>query len=185
MMWRGLKFNIDNPEVYPPKPATLLLAEAALKVAKPGGNFLEIGTGAGAVAIAVARFVRVARVTASDINVVAIKVASLNAKLNRVKIRTVVGDLFEPFARDRFDVIAIHPPAVPYPIDKSWGLTRGMTIATDGGYDGSNLMVLSLSQAVRHLKPGGRLLLLLPQWSNTRKAYDVLSNHYRYHSHLI
>jgi release factor glutamine methyltransferase len=92
MLWRGLKFNVNNPEVYPPKPATLLLAEAALRVVKPRDSFLEIGTGAGAVAIAVAKFVRGATVTASDINGEATKIASLNAKLNRVKVKTVVGD---------------------------------------------------------------------------------------------
>jgi methylase of polypeptide subunit release factors len=88
-------------------------------------------------------------------------------------------DLFKPFKDHRFDVIAIHPPAVPYPIGKTWGLTEGMTIATNGGYDGSRLTLLSISQATQYLTPNGKFLLLLPHWSNTKKAYGMLSTHYR------
>ena len=178
MIWRGLKFDISNPEVYPPKPATLLLAETALKVVKPRNNFLEVGTGSGAVAITVAKFVKNTKVTASDISEEAIKITKLNARLNKVKIKTIVGDLFKPFKKNGFDVIAIHPPAVPYPKHKTWGLTKGMTIATNGGHDGSKLIVQSISQAVKYLKPRGKLLLLLPHWSNTKKAYEALFENY-------
>lgn len=178
MIWHGLKFDVSNPEVYPPKPATLLFAEAVSKIVKPKENFLEVGTGSGAVAIAVAKFVKGSKVTASDINKEAIKVSELNAKLNKVKIKTIVGDLFKPFKESSFDVIATHPPAVPYPFQKTWGLTKGMTIATNGGDDGSKLIVESICQAVKYLKPKGKLLLLLPHWSNTKKAYEMLLESY-------
>ena len=178
MIWHNIKFDISNPEVYPPKPATLLLADMASKVVKPKANFLEIGTGSGAVAIIVAKLVKGAKVTASDINKEAIKVTKYNAKLNKVKIKTIVGNLFKPFKKNSFDVIAVHPPAVPYPAHKTWGLTKGMTIATNGGYDGSKLVVQTISQAVKYLKPKGKLLLLLPHWSNTKKAYEALFNNY-------
>lgn len=178
MIWHNLKFNVSNPEVYPPKPATLLLAEAALKTVRPGDNFLEIGTGSGAVAITVAKFIKNVKVTASDINQEAIKITKFNAKLNKTKIKTVVGNLFKPFKKNNFNIIAIHPPAVPYPLNKTWGLTDGMTIATNGGYDGSKLVVQSIFQAVKYLKQNGRLLLLLPHWSNTKKAYEALLENY-------
>lgn len=178
MIWKGLKFNTNNPEVYQPKPASLLLAKEAMKAVEPKDNFLEVGTGSGIVAIAVAKFVKNSKVTASDISPEAIKAANINAKLNKVKIKTVVGDLFKPFQTNSFDVIAIHPPAVPYPVNKTWGLSKGMTIATNGGLDGSNLVVKSISKAVKYLKPNGKLLLLLPHWSNVKKAYEELLNNY-------
>ena len=103
LLWKGLKFDVSNPEVYPPKPATLLLAEAASKIVRPGDTFLEVGTGSGAVAIAVAKFVRNAKVTASDINATAIQVTRLNARLNNVKIQTSVGNLFQPFQTRSFE----------------------------------------------------------------------------------
>lgn len=178
MIWRSLKFDTSSTEVYHPKPATLLLEEEASKIVKPKESFLEIGTGSGAVAITVAKFVKGAKVTASDISKEAIKVSEINAKLNNVKIETIVGDLFKPFKENSFDVIATHPPAVPYPSQKTWGLTKGMTIATNGGDDGSKLTVKSIYQAVKYLKPKGKLLLLLPHWSNTKKAYETLLENY-------
>ena len=53
-----------------------------------------------------------------------------------------------------------------------------MTIATNGGYDGSKLVVESISRAVKYLKPRGKLLLLLPHWSNSKKAYETLLKNY-------
>lgn len=178
MIWRGLAFDTNNPEVYPPKPATLLLADTASKVVKSRDNFLEVGTGSGAVAIAVAKFVKGSKVVASDISKKAIKVTHANAQLNKVKIKTVVGNLFKPFKAGSFNVIAIHPPAVPYLAHATWGFTRGMAVATNGGPDGSQTLVKSISQAERYLKPGGKLLLLLPHWSNTKKAYEALLANY-------
>lgn len=178
MIWKGLTFDTSNPEVYPPKPASFLLAEAALEVVGSKDNFLEVGTGSGIVAIAVAKFVNGAKVTASDVSREAINVTNTNARLNGVKIKTIVGDLYKPFQGKSFDVIAVHPPAVPYPPRKTWGLSGGMTIATNGGLDGSNLVIKSISQAVKHLKPKGKLLLLLPHWSNVKKAYEELIKNY-------
>jgi hypothetical protein len=75
-------------------------------------------------------------------------------------------------------VVTVHPPAVPYPADGDWGLTRGMRVATDGGGDGSTLVVRSIVEAHPLLKPGGRLLLLLPHWSHLGKARQALSDTY-------
>lgn len=178
MIWKKLKFDTSNPEVYPPKPATLLLAEAVTKIVKPNDKVLEVGTGSGAVAIAVAKFVQGTDVTASDINPEAINTVLINAKLNNIQLKTVTGDWYKPFKPNSFDVIVVHPPAVPYPKNKTWGLSKGMTVATNGGFDGSELVVRSITEAIKYLKPGGNLLLLLPHWSNTRKAYEALFKSY-------
>lgn len=53
-----------------------------------------------------------------------------------------------------------------------------MKIATYGGHDGSKLVIRSIIEAKRCLKKNGRLLLLLPHWSNTKKSYDALNNNY-------
>lgn len=177
-IWKKLKFDINNSSVYPPKPATLLLAEIAIQKLKPKDKVLEVGTGSGAIAIAIAKFVNGTNVTATDINPEAIKVAKSNAKINRVQIKTVLGDFYKPFKDQQFDIIVVHPPAVPYPLKKTWGLTKGMTIATNGGPDGSELIVRSIIEAKRCLKSKGKLLLLLPHWCNTKKAYEALLDNY-------
>jgi hypothetical protein len=53
-----------------------------------------------------------------------------------------------------------------------------MRVATRGGDDGSELVVRSIAEAHRCLKDGGRLLLLLPHWSNVQRAWDELRKHY-------
>ena len=64
--WNELKFDVSNQNVYPPKPASLLLADAAIKIIKPEEKVLDMCTGCGIVAIAIAKFVRNAKVFASS-----------------------------------------------------------------------------------------------------------------------
>lgn len=176
--WKGLKFNIYNKNVYPPKPASLLLADAAIKIIKPKEKILDVCTGSGIAAIAVAKFVHNVEVFASDINSEALSVTKENAKLNKVKVKMVLSDLYEKFYDEEFDTIVIHPPAVPYPPNKDWNMPKGMKIATNGGIDGSELVVRSIVEAKRCLKKNGKLLLLLPHWSNIKKAYEALQMNY-------
>lgn len=176
--WKGLTFDIGNSEIYPPKPASLLLAEIAIKVVRPGDKVLDACTGSGVVAIAIAKFVPQTDVFASDLNPEAIVTTKRNAEQNGVAITTVVGDMYESFPDGEFDVITVHPPAVPYPPKKDWGMTDGMKVATNGGDDGSVLVSRSIVEAKRCLKKNGKLLLLLPHWSNVHKAQSLLRENY-------
>lgn len=174
----GLKFDIANKNVYPPKPASLLLAKTAIKNVKPQEKVLDMCTGCGVVAIAMAKFVPNLEVFASDINPEAISIAKKNVKLNKVKVNLVQSNLYKRFRDNEFDMITVHPPAVPYLKSKDWSMTEGMKIATNGGPDGSKLVIRSIIEAKRCLKKKGRLLLLLPHWSNTKKAYRALRRNY-------
>lgn len=177
MKWRGLDIA-TNFDVYPPKPASLLLANIAIKTIKPKQRVLDMCTGCGIVAIAVAKFVPNAKVFASDINPQAISLTKLNAKRNKVEVTATVGNFCKPFRGNQFDVITVHPPAVPYPKKMDWGLSKGMRTATNGGADGSRLIIRSILEAKRCLKGGGKLLLLLPHWSSIKKAHKLLSKNY-------
>lgn len=176
--WKGLEFDVSNPNVYPPKPASLLLAETAIRVLDPKQKILEVGTGCGVVAIAIAKFVSHAHVVATDINPEAVSVAKQNAQRNNVNLKVLLADLYTPFQDEEFDVIVIHPPAIPYLPETDWGMSKGMGIATNGGLDGSDLLIRFIADAKRCLKKNGKLLLLLPHWSNTKKVYDVLREQY-------
>ena len=55
--WKGLKLNVLNPNIYQPKPASILLAETSLKIVKSNDKVLDVCTGSGIVAIAIAKFV--------------------------------------------------------------------------------------------------------------------------------
>ena len=182
--WNGLKFDVSDTDVYPPKPASLLLAKNAIKVVKHGNIVLDACTGCGVVATAVEKFIPESKVFASDINPAALAVAKKNFRLNKVKIGLILSDLYKEFENNKFDVIIVHPPAVPYFNKMSWKMPKGMKIATYGGRDGSLLVIKSIIGAKRCLKKDGILLLLLPHWCNTKKVLNVLKNNYRKVSEL-
>jgi release factor glutamine methyltransferase len=177
--WRGLAFETDD-DVYAPKPASLLLAEEAIKSIQPGARVLDACTGSGVVGIAIAKHVPGAHVTVSDINEAALAAARRNATQNGVDVDVVFSGLYDAFPDDAFDVITVHPPAVPYPDDGDWGLSAGMRVATNGGSDGSTLVIRSIAEAKPHLSKGGHLLLLLPHWSSVPAARQALKQHYRH-----
>ncbi len=174
---KSLEFD-TNPNIYPPKPASFLLAETALKVVKPGNYVLDACTGSGVVGLSIIKFVPEVKVFTSDINPDAITTTKRNAYKNRVKVTVLVADLYNPFKDGMFDVITVHPPAIPYPPHKNWGMTPGMRIATNGGHDGSHLVSRSIIEAKRCLKKKGILLLLLPHWSNVKNAMSLLHDNY-------
>ncbi|HZX19966.1 MAG TPA: methyltransferase [archaeon] len=178
MIWKRLKIE-SGSEVYPPKPASLLLARIAAKIAAPNQKILDACCGSGIVAIAVAKFVPKSNVIASDINSEAILTTKKNAKKNRANVLAIQSDLFAEFSDCEFDLITIHPPAVPYLPGKNWGMSNGMGVATNGGIDGSELVIRSILEAKRCLKKNGRLLLLLPHWCNTKKAFKELYANYK------
>lgn len=107
----GLEFTI-TPDVLVPRPETEVLVEAVL--AKQPGTVADIGTGSGCIAVAVAVKLPQARVWATDISETALRVARENAERHRVvqRIHFLQGDLLQPLAGLRFDVIASNPPYV-------------------------------------------------------------------------
>jgi methylase of polypeptide subunit release factors len=72
-------------------------------------------TGSGVVGIAVGKFVPDSSVVLSDINDAALSSAKRNAARNGVAVQLVPSNFYDQFANDEFDVITVHPPAVPYP----------------------------------------------------------------------
>lgn len=73
-----------------------------------GKKFLELGCGSGLISIAAAK--KGARVTASDINPVAVEFLVKNSEENKVEIEVIESDLFNDIPKQPFDIIAINPP---------------------------------------------------------------------------
>jgi len=108
----GLSFYVDR-RVLIPRPDTELLVETALSLLPKGGRLLDICTGSGAVAAAVAYECPDCSVTASDISEDALAVATLNGeRLVPGRITFVRSDLFAAFAGEQFDCITANPPYV-------------------------------------------------------------------------
>lgn len=106
---------VVDPRVLVPRPDTELLVECALEATActPTACLLDLGTGSGAIACALASERPAARIVASDRSLPALQVAALNfARHGKARIETVAGAWLAPFAADRFDVVVSNPPYV-------------------------------------------------------------------------
>ena len=159
-----------TPEVLIPRPETELLVEETLKIFRDERNltlrFMELGTGSGAVAIALAKELEGCFILAEDISWRAILVAKENARIQGVSdnIRFLAGDLFPPLKEGRspFDLILSNPPYVAS--SKIGTLPREIAgfeprIALDGGPDGLELIRRIVMESGSFLKDGGWLML--------------------------
>lgn len=111
----GLPFFV-TPDVLIPRPETEHLVETTLQHAAQCAQprILDIGTGSGAIAIALAAHLPEASVTAIDISPRALAVAQRNAERNGLagRIRFLAGDLLHPVEGERFHFIVSNPPYV-------------------------------------------------------------------------
>ena len=113
----GLPFTV-TPDVLIPRPETEHLVEEVLCLAKSFPETIEIadiGTGSGAIAVALAHALPKASITATDISAAALTIARQNATRNQVagRIEFLQGDLLAPLAGRNFQIIASNPPYVP------------------------------------------------------------------------
>jgi release factor glutamine methyltransferase len=107
----GLDFRV-TPAVLIPRPDTELLVELACARLPQGGSVLDLGTGSGAIAIAIAHARPDARVSALDASAAALDVARFNAGRHRVQVDFVQGDWYAGLAPGRFSMIVANPPYI-------------------------------------------------------------------------
>ena len=163
----GLDFIVTR-EVLIPRPETELLVETALTwINKPKSAIrtcIDIGTGSGCIALALAAHAPSLALTATDISPEALAIAHANAEKHGVagRIELHTADLLDcpALADRRFDLLVANLPYIP-----SWTLRtlevygREPSLALDGGADGLDLIRRLLQTAPAHLTPGGSLLL--------------------------
>jgi release factor glutamine methyltransferase len=104
-----------NPSVLIPRPETEELADLVIKENRGfTGNIIDIGTGSGCIAVALAANIPGASVSATDISVKALETAEKNAVRNNVKINFIHADIFDPEMAKAFnaDIIVSNPPYV-------------------------------------------------------------------------
>lgn len=176
----GLKIKV-TPDVLIPRPETELLVEEALKnvgagFSRPGREnraptgiqILDIGTGSGCIAIALAKNLPDAKIVATDISREALAIARENAEVHGVadRIEFVLADIapWRAFqAEDRkFDLILSNPPYIPtaeFPELQPEVRDFEPRKALDGGPEGLEVIDRILDEAPAFLKPKGHLLL--------------------------
>ncbi len=156
-------YEIDiNENVLCPRPETENLVEKALTFIKDGNEVLDLCTGSGCIAIAVAKSKNV-KVTASDISKDALKVAKANVEKHNLgeTIDIVESDLFKNIDK-KFDVIISNPPYIKTKDIETLDVEVkdfDPIIALDGGEDGLDFYRLIAKEAPMHLNDKGVILM--------------------------
>jgi release factor glutamine methyltransferase len=182
-----------GPEALIPRPESELLVEQLLFLYRdqriPGGSnprFLELGTGCGAIAVALSREVDGASIRASDISEEALNLARVNAGRQGVEERIAfrAGDLLRPFEEEGllFDAIVSNPPYIA--TDAIPSLAPEVRdyeprLALDGGKEGMAHIEKIIKGAPLCLEPGGWLLLEMDP-EQTSKALALIEADPRY-----
>jgi len=152
-----------TPAVLIPRPETELLVERALAVRTAAdGRVADLGTGCGAVALALASERPGWHVVATDACAAALAVARANAaalNLSRVELRQ--GDWYQPLLGERFDLLVSNPPYVAQedPALTTPSLRHEPPRALTPGLDALSCLRTLVRGAPRHLVPEGWLLL--------------------------
>lgn len=160
----GLSLTV-SPAVLIPRPDTELLVELALERLQVNGRMLDMGTGSGAIAIAVAHTRQDAQVTALDVSTDALGIAQHNATRhlsgNTNPLVLLHSNWYDAVAGQVFDMIVSNPP---YIVDGDHHLSEGdlrfepVDALTDHA-DGLSAYRTIVSQAHRHLTEDGWLLM--------------------------
>jgi release factor glutamine methyltransferase len=158
----SLEFTV-SPAVLVPRPETELLVERMLElVTAPHARVADLGTGSGAVAIALAHERPGWRVTGTDVSPDALAIARDNGtRLAGGRVEWVLGDWYAALDGRRFDALASNPPYIAGddPVLQGDGLRHEPRGALTPGGDGTGALATLINEATPHLHPGGWLAL--------------------------
>jgi release factor glutamine methyltransferase len=174
----GLPFHV-TPDVLIPRQETEHLVEKviALCAGLERPRIVDVGTGSGAIAVAIAHALPQAQVMATDVSDAALAIARGNAQRNGVAERMFFaqGDLLEPVKGELFDVVASNPPYVPEEDRASLDVEvreYEPEQALFGGLGGMDLYRRLIPQAADTLAPGGHIVLEIGY--GQRRAIEAL-----------
>lgn len=199
-----------TPQVLIPRPETELLVDLALDAIRhrqaasrngttPTVTVADIGTGSGAVALAIAANSVHTDVVATDISAAALDVAQENARRLGLqdRVRFVQGHLLEPLSHPVDLIIA----NLPYVAESEWPtlapdiVNYEPSLALAGGLDGLTLIRELLAQAPQRLRPGGSVFLEIGSGQGAAvarlaanafpEAYVEVLTDYAYHDRVV
>lgn len=156
----GLAFEV-TPAVLIPRPETELLVELAIERLPSHARLLDMGTGSGAIAVAIAHARPDAAVTALDVSPAALEVAQRNAVRHGANVTFLRSDWYGALGGERFDLIVANPP---YIVAGDAHLSQGdlrfepIGALTDHG-DGLSALRAIIAGAATHLAASGWLLM--------------------------
>jgi release factor glutamine methyltransferase len=152
----GLDLSV-NPSVLIPRPETELLVDLALE--RNPSSVLDLGTGSGAIALAIKHEQPACKVVAVDADLSALLTAKRNAAKLNLDVDFRHGRWFEPVAGERYELIVSNPPYVAAGDPHLPALRYEPQSALVAGPDGLDAIRDILTGAKAHLQPGAWLLL--------------------------
>lgn len=173
--FHGLALKV-SPAVLVPRPETELLVEFALRHGddQVGLDVADLGTGSGAIALAVAAARPQWRITGVDLSAVALEVAQANAlQLGLSHVQWLQGHWLQPLAGQRFDLLLSNPPYLAEHDPHLDSLRHEPRLALTSGVDGLDAVRELVSQAPAHLKAGG-WLVLEHGWKQASQVCELL-----------
>ncbi len=177
----GLDFAVSRDTLVP-RPETELLVELALaearRLSSAGLSIADIGTGTGAIAIALAHHLPTALVYATDISAAALEVAQRNVARYGLdeRVRLLHGDLLAPLP-GLVDIIVSNPPYTILAEVEPNVRAHEPWLALDGGPDGATVYRRLLADVSAYLHPHGAILLEIGAWQGALVA-DLLRESY-------
>ena len=159
--FHGLPLHV-TPDVLDPRPDTETLVDwalALLATRPPGAAVVDLGTGSGAIALAIRHRQPDAVVSAVDLSPAALAVARGNGERLGLPVRWRLGAWFAPLAGERFELIVSNPPYIAEGDPHMAALRFEPESALTAGPDGLDDLRQIVAQAPDHLPPGGWLLL--------------------------
>ena len=168
----GLELSV-NPSVLIPRPETELLVDLAL--GRRPASVLDLGTGSGAVALAIKFHLQSIRVVAVEADLSALQTAQRNATKLNLDIEFRHGRWFGPVADERFGLIVSNPPYVAVGDPHLPALRFEPRSALEAGADGLDAIREIARESPAHLLPGA-WLLLEHGWNQARAVRDLLAD---------
>jgi release factor glutamine methyltransferase len=162
--FHGLRLAVDRATLVP-RPETELLVDWAIECLRKVESesrppqVLDLGTGSGAIALAVKRACPFAAVTAVDVSEAALAVARRNGEALGLEIDWLASDWCSALGERRFDLLLSNPPYVAEGDPHLDALAYEPALALVAGAQGLDALRHLADTAPRHLWPGGRLLL--------------------------
>ena len=160
--FHGLRLQVD-PRVLVPRPDTETLVDWALELlvarADSAPRVVDLGTGSGAIALAIKQAARHADVTALDASEDALAVARANAARLALDLSLRCGDWWSAVPGERFDIAIGNPPYIALGDPHLAELTHEPALALASGVDGLDALRQIIELAPAHLRQAGWLLL--------------------------
>jgi release factor glutamine methyltransferase len=177
----GLDLHI-TPDVLTPRVETEQMVALAIKHTPQNGRLIDIGTGSGAIAIAIAKHRPDLHITATDISDRELIVARRNATTHKVNIDFIISNLWSQIPNSDleqklFDTVVTNLPYLEDAADLMPEVRREPAVALFGGPDGLSLYRRFLQDLPRHLAPGGHLFTECDPWQHEALIAEAAKYH--------